>query len=97
MVKMVWCVRHKDGYCASKTPDREPAYDDSMATLCDHFITMPGGVRKGMPRGSGAGERPRQGLGQSPRISLPAGEAGASGAAGAPERLMNRRSDPCIA
>ena len=35
--------------------------------------------------GSGAGDRPRRGSGQSPEISLPAGEAGVLGAAGAPK------------
>jgi hypothetical protein len=46
---MVWCIRHKNGYCASNTPDQEPVYKDSMATLCSHFITLPTGIRKGMP------------------------------------------------
>ena len=36
--------------------------------------------------GSGPDVEARRGLGQSPRISLPAGEAGVSGAARAPER-----------
>ncbi len=103
MSKMAWCIRHKDGYCASKTPSMMPAEEDSMPTLCDHFITLPTGIRKGMPTcaeclkilfegaGSGAGDRPRRGSGQSPEIGLPAGEAGVLGAAGAPERLSSRR------
>lgn len=49
MGKMVWCIRHKDGYCASKTPSTMPEEADSLPTLCDHFITLPTGIRRGMP------------------------------------------------
>jgi len=47
--KMVWCIRHKGGYCASKTLNEAPDYKDSLPTLCDHFIALPTGIRKGMP------------------------------------------------
>ena len=52
----------------------------------DHVWVYDGGLR--------AGRRGPAGFGAEPRTSLPAGEAGASGAAGAPERFL---PDVCVA
>ena len=47
-----WCVRHRDGWCIRK--DESKAARDAedftaVETLCDHWITLPGGMERRRP------------------------------------------------
>lgn len=46
---MVWLVHHRDGTCAVK--DNKPFAEDvgSVATLCGHHVSLPGGMSRGRP------------------------------------------------
>ena len=45
---LVICVRHRDGWCATK---RKPSmdYSDSIPTKCGHIVVYPWGIEKREP------------------------------------------------
>jgi len=48
-MRRVWCVRHRDGWCATKRgrrPDPDAIQDE---TRCNHFIVMRWGSEKREP------------------------------------------------
>lgn len=45
----VWCVRHRDGWCAV-AGNMKPAEDaSSIHTACDHYVVLPLGTSKRHP------------------------------------------------
>ena len=45
----VWCVRHRDGWCACE-PNRKPKEtENNIPTKCDHFVFGPMGIEKREP------------------------------------------------
>lgn len=45
----VWCVKHRDGWCAAK-PNRTFGEDaENVATKCNHYVTFPLGCEKREP------------------------------------------------
>ena len=44
-----WCVKHRDGWCATKTgkPHKQDAVH--VPTRCEHVITLPRGSEKRIP------------------------------------------------
>jgi hypothetical protein len=48
-VRAVWCVRHRDGWCATKTgkPHQEDA--TSVPTRCGHHVVLPMGSTRHVP------------------------------------------------
>lgn len=50
MGKRVWCVEHKDGWCATAyQPKSEPRYRDRVKTKCNHWVILPWGFAKRVP------------------------------------------------
>lgn len=46
----VWCVRHRDGWCAASRQSRKPAEGtNSVPTKCKHFVILPGGIDRRVP------------------------------------------------
>jgi hypothetical protein len=45
----VWCVRHKDGWCATKRNRKPGEGRDSVETRCNHFVTLPWGYEQREP------------------------------------------------
>lgn len=45
----MWCVKHKDGWCA--TADNKPwnERDFNVKTLCNHQVILPLGCKNGQP------------------------------------------------
>lgn len=49
-LKRVWCVSHRDGWCAMKTqPVGQPQYRDHKPTLCGMVVTLPWGFSRMIP------------------------------------------------
>lgn len=48
-MKKVWCVRHRDGWCAVRGNFEFPEEITSVETVCLHFVTLPGGCEKRLP------------------------------------------------
>jgi len=47
---MVWCVQHRDGWCATKSqPKNTPRYQDHVKTLCAYVVTLPFGFARRAP------------------------------------------------
>ena len=44
---IVWCVRHRDGWCACESEPKEG--ETNVPTKCDHFIWLPMGFEKREP------------------------------------------------
>jgi hypothetical protein len=38
-----WCVRHRNGWCATATGKPFPETRDSVKTACGYFVILPGG------------------------------------------------------
>lgn len=49
MKSNVVCVQHRDGWCAVGEDVVEPQCWNTIRTLCNHFITMPFGIKKRRP------------------------------------------------
>ena len=45
----VWCVRHRDGWCATKGGKRYAVSAASVPTRCGMFVTGPGGMERRTP------------------------------------------------
>ena len=41
----VWCIRHREGWCATATGKPSKDGSDNVATVCQHFVIMPGGCK----------------------------------------------------
>ncbi|HJU06580.1 MAG TPA: hypothetical protein VJ692_15640 [Nitrospiraceae bacterium] len=41
MAERVWCVKHRSGWCASKTNRPWDERSFSVPTACGYFITLP--------------------------------------------------------
>jgi len=48
-VKSVWCVRHRDGWCACRQNRRYREETVNVPTLCDHFVVLHNGIEKRVP------------------------------------------------
>lgn len=49
IIKPVWCVQGRHGWCAT-SPNNKPAESaSSVMTRCDHFIVLPFGTKRGEP------------------------------------------------
>jgi hypothetical protein len=44
-----WCVRHRDGWCATKNGKRHADTQDSVPTKCGYFVILPGGSERRAP------------------------------------------------
>jgi hypothetical protein len=44
-----WCVKSRDGWCATKVNRQPPEGATSVATLCQHFVVLPGGYERREP------------------------------------------------
>ncbi len=43
----MWCVESRGGlWCAAKSQTVEPDAGTSVATACDHYVTLPIGIRR---------------------------------------------------
>lgn len=44
-----WCVRHRDGWCATsrKTPPQDSVVNQK--TVCKHYVVLPLGIKWGRP------------------------------------------------
>lgn len=40
-MKKVWCVQHREGWCATKTREAPDLDSTSVETLCDHTVILP--------------------------------------------------------
>ena len=45
----VWCVKHRDGWCAAKHNHQWDERLFNVPTKCGYFITLPLGSKKGEP------------------------------------------------
>lgn len=45
----VWCVQHRDGWCAVKGNYRPSELDAQVPTCCQMFVTLPLGIERRMP------------------------------------------------
>ena len=45
----VWCVRHRYGWCATKTGKQHRDDATNVKTRCDHYVFMPIGSEKRVP------------------------------------------------
>ena len=45
----VWCILHKDGWCAHLVDLEPPAGMENVPTRCNHFVILPLGVEKRVP------------------------------------------------
>lgn len=45
----VWCVRHRDGWCATKDGRKHDDAENNVATKCEHFVVLPWGAEKREP------------------------------------------------
>ena len=48
-MKPVWCVRYKDGTCATLNGRRPSDSAVNVKTLCDHYVVLHNGGVKGIP------------------------------------------------
>lgn len=48
-MKPVWCVEHKDGWCAIKLNYKPPEDANNVPTRCNHFVVLPTGFAKRQP------------------------------------------------
>ena len=44
-----WLVRHRDGWCATKNGKRFRDDAWSVDTKCAHVVTLPSGMKRGIP------------------------------------------------
>lgn len=47
-IRKVWCVQHRDGWCACKE-DRDPGEADNVATRCENWVVLPSGIARRWP------------------------------------------------
>jgi len=45
----VWCVQHRDGWCAVKDNTKPYEDDNNIPTECGHFVVLPFGIKKRKP------------------------------------------------
>jgi hypothetical protein len=45
----VWCVGHKEGWCATKDSNRFPDSQDHIKTACGYVVTLPLGCEYRVP------------------------------------------------
>lgn len=45
----VWCVKHRDGWCATATGKQHSADALNVRTVCQHSIVMPCGSERRVP------------------------------------------------
>lgn len=45
----VWCVRHRDGWCATRGNYEPDEGVGSVPTVCGWFVNLPGGIDKRQP------------------------------------------------
>jgi hypothetical protein len=45
----VWCVQHREGWCACYTNQRPSEGQDNVPTLCAHYVWGPFGFKRRRP------------------------------------------------
>ena len=45
----MWCVKHKDGWCAVKDGKKPDERETSVPVKCDHFVILPLGMERREP------------------------------------------------
>jgi pyrimidine deaminase RibD-like protein len=48
-VQAVWCVKHRDGWCATKSGRRYAEGITNAPTKCKHYVTLPCGYERRVP------------------------------------------------